>query len=135
MSSRRAFLRLSGAAALGVSLTAACAPATQPSTRAPAAGVAPAAGPSGAGANPAAGIALPTYVAFPGPQPDFAPSPDGVVPAGYLSFPQNLVKSSSGPVGKTGDQVSFLTYSINPSPAPVDQNPAWQQVNKDLGLD
>jgi putative aldouronate transport system substrate-binding protein len=128
------FIRLSGAA-LGMSLAAACAPAALPSTSAPAAGATSASGLASAGASPGGGGALPTYAPFAGPRPDFAPSTDGVVPAGYLSFPQNLVKSSTGPIGKAGDQVSFLTYSINPSPAPVDQNPAWQQVNKDLGLD
>jgi putative aldouronate transport system substrate-binding protein len=129
MSSRRAFIRLSGGA-LALSLAAACAP-TLPGNGGRAATPAPAQ--PGAAAN--RGIALPTYTPFAGPQPDFAPSADGIVPAGYLSFPQNLVKSSKGPVGKQGDQVSFLTYSINPSPAGVDQNPAWQQVNADLGLD
>src|SRR5258708_2962176 len=59
---------------------------------------------------------LPTYVAFQGPKPDFPPSADGIVPAGYLTFPQTLVKSTTGPVGKQGDAVSFLTYSINPTP-------------------
>ena len=134
MSSRRTFIRLSGAA-LGVSLAAACAPGAVPSTGAPAAGATSSSGPSGANAKPSAGVALPAYVPFGGPQPDFAPSTDGVVPSGYLTFPNNLVASSSGPIGKAGDQVSFLTYSINPSPAPLAQNPAWQQVNKDLGLD
>ena len=124
MQSRRNFLRVSGGA-LALSVAAACAP-TAP---APSATGAPVATQASAKAT------LPTYVPFQGPKPDFAPSPDGIVPAGYLSFPSNLVKSSQGPVGKQGDAVSFLTYSINPSPAPADQNPAWQQVNKDLGLD
>jgi putative aldouronate transport system substrate-binding protein len=127
MSTRRGFLRASGGA-LALSLAAACAP-TSPSTPATSAAPAPAAPAATAGA-----VALPTYVPFQGPKPDFAPSADGIVPAGYLAFPKNLVKSSSGPVGKEGDSVSFLTYSINPTPAPADQNPAWQQVNKDLGL-
>jgi putative aldouronate transport system substrate-binding protein len=101
-------------------MVAACTPSTPaPASTAAASGVAP----------------LPTYVPFQGPQPDFPPSADGIVPAGYLTFPPNLVKASSGPVGKQGEEVSFFSYSINPTPAPVDQNPAWQQVNKDLGLD
>ncbi len=87
-----------------------------------------------AGTTSVARSTLPAYVPFQGPKPDYPPSSDGIVPAGYLTFPQNLVKSSSGPVGKQGDEVSFLTYSINPTPAAVEQNPAWQQVNKDLGL-
>jgi putative aldouronate transport system substrate-binding protein len=120
---RRGFLQASGGA-LALSVAAACAPPRSAGTSASA----PAAG-SAAGGTP-----LPTYVAFQGPKPDFPPSADGVVPAGYLTFPQNLIKSTSGPVGTASDEVSFLSYSINPTPAPVDQNPAWQQVNKDLGL-
>ena len=125
MISRRAFLRVSGGT-LAVSLLATCAPAAPgPSTSAPAA----------SGTSGTAAAQLPTYVPFQGPKPDFPASADGVVPAGYLTFPKDLVKSSQGPVGKPGDSVTFLTYSINPTPAGVDQNPAWQQVNKDLGLD
>jgi putative aldouronate transport system substrate-binding protein len=131
MTSRRTFLLASGA-----TLLAACAPTAAPSAPTSAPG-APA--PASTGAPAAAGksgaAALPSYVPFQGPKPDFPSSSDGIVPAGYLTFPQNLVKSTQGPVGKQGDSVSFLTYSINPSPAGVDQNPAWQQVNKDLGLD
>jgi putative aldouronate transport system substrate-binding protein len=116
---RRDFLHASGGA-LALTLAAACTPAS----------------PSGPASTSTSGAAaLPTYVPFQGPKPDFAPSADGIVPAGYLTFPQNLVKSTQGPVGKQGDEVSFLTYSINPTPAPVNENPAWQQVNKDLGLD
>src|SRR5204863_9240003 len=92
--SRRSFLRASGGA-LAVSLLVACAP----SAPAPSATSAPA---SNAG-SPAA--QLPTYVPFQGPKPDFASSADGVVPAGYLTFPKDLAKSSSGPVGKQGDSV------------------------------
>jgi putative aldouronate transport system substrate-binding protein len=127
---------------LALSLAAACSPNTSAptGTATPVSGTAlstPVPGTASAGAATTSGgsAALPTYAAFAGPPPDFPPSDDGVVPAGQLSFPRNLVKSTSGPVGKAGDQVSFLTYSINPSPAPVDQNPAWQQVNQDLGLD
>jgi putative aldouronate transport system substrate-binding protein len=122
--SRRDFLRAS-TGALTLTVAAACAP-PPPTTN-----VARTTIPGGAQVN----AQLPTYVAFQGPKPDFAPSTDGIVPAGYLTFPKNLVKSTNGPIGKQGDEVSFLTYSINPTPAAVDQNPAWQQVNKDLGLD
>lgn len=125
--SRRGFIRASGGA-LALSLAAACAPTSPAAPKASAGTPAPTGGGS-------ASAPLPTYVPFEGPKPDFPPSADGIVPAGYLTFPKNLVKSSTGPVGKAGDEVSFLTYSINPTPAPVGENPAWQQVNKDLGLD
>jgi ABC-type glycerol-3-phosphate transport system substrate-binding protein len=121
MPTRRDFIRVTGSA-LVLSLAGACAPGT--TTTAPSSTSVP------SGAAP-----LPTYVAFQGPKPDFPASADGIVPAGYLTFPQNLVKSTNGPVGKQGEEVNFLSYSINPTPAQVAQNPAWQQVNKDLGLD
>jgi putative aldouronate transport system substrate-binding protein len=121
MLTRRHLLRASGGA-LAVSVAVACTPT-------------PATPVTGSGTVAPSGVAqLPTYVPFQGPKPDFPPSSDGIVPAGYLSFPKDLVKTSAGPVGKSGDSVSFLTYSINPTPAGVDQNPAWQQVNKDLGV-
>jgi putative aldouronate transport system substrate-binding protein len=114
------------AGAVVLSLAAACAPSGPSPTEPP--------GATAPSTSAAPGAQLPTYVPFQGPPPDFPPSADGIVPAGYLSFPKNPVKASSGPVGKQGGSVSFLTYSINPTPAAVDQNPAWQQVNKDLGL-
>src|SRR6266849_604327 len=124
MQTRRHFLR-AGGSALALSLAAVCAPEPSPSTP-----------PAGKPTNsPASTAVLPTYVPFQGPKPDFSPSADGIVPAGYLTFPQTLVKSTSGPVGKASEEVNFICYSINPTPAPADQNPAWQQVNKDLGLD
>jgi putative aldouronate transport system substrate-binding protein len=124
MRRRRDFLRASGGVLIA-SLAAACAPAAP---TAPSATARPA-------ALGAASVNLPTYVPFQGPKPDFPPSADGIVPAGYLSFPRTLTRSTNGPLGTPGDEVSFLSYSINPTPAPVDQNPAWQQVNKDLGLE
>ena len=127
---RRALLRAAGGTLVlgaGVSGLAACAPVAPTPPATPTGG--------SARATPATEpAALPTYVPFGGPKPDYPPSADGVVPAGYVTFPSHLVTSSTGPVGKAGDEVSFLTYSINPTPAPVDANPAWQQVNKDLGL-
>jgi putative aldouronate transport system substrate-binding protein len=124
MQLRRDFLRASGGALIA-SLAAACAPTAPNPQRTTAKPTAQA----------SASVSLPTYLPFKGPKPDYPPSADGIVPAGYLMFPQNLTRSTNGPVGKQGDEVSFLSYSINPTPAPVDQNPAWRQVNKDLGLD
>src|ERR671939_921843 len=105
--SRRGFVRLGAGAMLAAAalpLVEACVPAAP---GAPASGGAPA----GGGASTSR-VQLPAYVPFQGPKPDFPPSADGIVPAGYLTFPQSLVKSSSGPVGKSGDEVSFLSYSI-----------------------
>ncbi len=121
--SRRAFMRISGAALAMMTLVEACVPSA-PSPPAPAVS-------KGGGAS--GGVSLPTYVPFQGPKPDFAASADGIVPPGYLTFPKELAKSTSGPVGK-GEEVTFFTYSINPPPPPLDQNPAWQQMNTEIGV-
>jgi len=126
--SRRGFIRLTGGAvALGV--VQACAPTP--------AGV-PAGGASGGTAKPGAStggaVAMPAYVPFQGPKPDFPASADGIVPPGYLTFPKDkLVKSVSGAVGK-GEDVDFFTYSINPPPPPLHENSAWQLMNKEIGV-
>ena len=96
---RRSLLRASGGALIlgaGLSALAACAPAAPTNPSAPTGVPAPA-------TSVTQSAALPTYVPFSGPKPDFPPSADGVVPAGYLTFPSNLVKSSTGPIGKAGD--------------------------------
>jgi len=60
-------------------------------------------------------------------------SPDGLLAPGYLRYPSNLVKSVPQPPGK-GGEVNALTTSLSPAPTPMDSNPAWQQVNKELGV-
>jgi putative aldouronate transport system substrate-binding protein len=80
------------------------------------------------------GVTLPTYVPFQGlPKPDYPASDDGIVPAGYLTYPKNLVKTSAGTFGK-GDDVSLFTYQPTQPPTPVGQNPAWQAINKAMGV-
>ncbi|MBV8087279.1 MAG: twin-arginine translocation signal domain-containing protein [Chloroflexi bacterium] len=79
------------------------------------------------------GVQLPTYIPFQGPKPDFPASSDGIVPPGYLTYPKDLIKTWKGPLGK-GEDITIFTYSINPPATPVGQNPAWQQINKDLGV-
>jgi ABC-type glycerol-3-phosphate transport system substrate-binding protein len=46
-------------------------------------------------------------------------------------FPSELVKSVSSPPG-TGGELTIMTYTINAPPPPVDQNAAWQEVNRQL---
>ncbi|MGH2363791.1 MAG: hypothetical protein ACRDHX_03960 [Chloroflexota bacterium] len=111
------------------SSAAASASASAAASSAPASAAASASG----GAIKWNGVTLPTYAAFQGPKPDFPPSADGVVPAGYLNYPKGLTKTVSGPFGK-GDDVSFFTYEINPPPTPVGNNAAWQAINKAMGV-
>jgi putative aldouronate transport system substrate-binding protein len=123
--SRRAFLRT----ASGVLLGAASVPVLAACTS-----VAPSSPSSSAGATPAARVTLPTYVALAGlPPADLPGTPDGLLAPGYLTYPANLVKTVSQPPGK-GGEVSALTASLSPAPTPLDSNPAWQQVNKELGV-
>jgi putative aldouronate transport system substrate-binding protein len=121
MLSRRTFLRqTSVAAAIGAvgleTLVAACTPA------------APA--PSAPTPKPSA-LKQPTYVAFNGPPPDQPGSLQGVQPV-YVNYPKTPLRSVTSPPGK-GSEINALTNTVNAPPPPLDQNPAWQEVNKQLG--
>jgi putative aldouronate transport system substrate-binding protein len=67
-----------------------------------------------------------------GPKPDLAPRADGV-DAGYFSFPKDLFKSVKQTVGN-GEDVTLMTNLIQGAVVALDQNSAWQAVNKDMGL-
>lgn len=121
--SRRDFLRWSAAIGAGglPLLAQACAPpAPSAATSAPT--------PTAA----ASALKLSVYVPFNGARAELPPTPEGV-PAGYLSFPQNPVKSVSQPPGK-GGEVSIMGWTVQPPPPPVEQNPAWQEMNKQLNV-
>lgn len=124
---RRDFLRLVFAGALFGSASLplvlqACSPSA-PTTR------------NGSSATSASGgnVQLPTYVAFPGPPADLPGSSDGVIPPGYLSYPRNPPRSVLKPVG-SGEEVTAVTYTTQAPPTPAEQNPAWQRVNTELGI-
>ena len=74
------------------------------------------------------GVKLPTAIPFAGPKPDLPGSPAGLDPA-YFKFPTDLVKSVAQPPGD-GSAVSAITFLTLSPPPPVDQNAAWQAVNK-----
>jgi putative aldouronate transport system substrate-binding protein len=118
---RREFLRLTGAT-LGVAVllnTACGAGAPNPS----------------ASTNPSGGpaVTLPTYAALQGAKPDFPGTPDGILPPAYMNYPRNPTRTQGQPVGK-GDDVTAMMYTTQAPPTPVEQNTAWQQVNKELGV-
>jgi putative aldouronate transport system substrate-binding protein len=156
---RRQFMRqMSGTliAAVGIPLLAACsspsatggAPAAQPTSApsantpaaAPTSVAAPAAtaAPSSAGqaAPPAptsratGGVNLPSYVPINLVQPDLPGTTQGVDPA-FFTFPKNLARSVPQPPG-TGSDVTAFTEVILAAPPALDQNGAWQAVNKAL---
>src|SRR5581483_9873943 len=109
------------AGAVGASLLEACAPGTP---GAPAGGGgAPASSGSGGGA-----VKPPTYVPFQGPAPDLPGNDQGLDPA-FFKFPSNLVQTVTTPPGD-GSTVSALVYLTLAPPPAMDQNAAWQAVNK-----
>ena len=70
------------------------------------------------------------HVPFQGPRPNLPGNAQGVDPA-YYKFPQNLVQSVPNPPGDgtTVTAITLLTFA--PSP-PMEQNAAWQAVNRAL---
>jgi len=72
-------------------------------------------------------------VPFQGPPPDLPGSPDGLRSPGFRTFPRNLVKTVPSPPGK-GGEVNVVSISLSAVPTPLEQNAAWQQVNKELGV-
>src|SRR6266568_1430270 len=122
---RRTFVIRTGLLAIGTagaSLLQACSPA---GPSAPAAG-----GGAPATAGGTGGLKLPTYLPFEGPKPDLAGNPQGLDPA-YFKFPADLVKSVPQPPGD-GSTVTAITYLTLAPPPPMEQNAAWQAVNKSI---
>ncbi|HEV7665003.1 MAG TPA: hypothetical protein VGQ62_15845 [Chloroflexota bacterium] len=118
---RRAFVIRSGllaAGAVGASLLQACAPAA-PSTSAP---------PPAGGVASGGVLKLPTYVPFEGPKPDLAGNAQGLDPA-FFKFPTDLARTVTTPPGD-GSTVTAITYLTLAPPPPLEQNTAWQAVNK-----
>jgi putative aldouronate transport system substrate-binding protein len=120
--SRRDALRL-GAGAVGVTLLLEACGA--PAVTTPAS--------SSSGAPTSGQVKLPTYVGFQGSKPDFPATADGILPPGFMNYPRTPVRTVTQPVG-TGDDVNAMMYTTQAPPTPVEQNTAWQQVNKELGV-
>jgi putative aldouronate transport system substrate-binding protein len=126
--SRRGFIRLASGGVLAGSapaLLSAC------SGVAPAAPTSPPAAP--AGASGGAASTYPNYYPVTsGPTPDIqAAGPEYQV--GFVNFPKNPPKSwTKAPPGSGGTVVSYTNSGAPLPPTPMDQNPAWQEVNKQL---
>jgi putative aldouronate transport system substrate-binding protein len=118
------------------------APAPARATPAPAATSAAAAGAPTAAAPPAAaqpgaavvvgGVRLPTYVPYSGVRPDSPGSADGMVDPGYKAYPSARTKSVQETPGD-GSDISIMTYTLGAIPSALDQNPGWQEVNRQVG--
>ncbi|MBV8083666.1 MAG: twin-arginine translocation signal domain-containing protein [Chloroflexi bacterium] len=120
--SRREFLQFAGMAG-ATALLAACGGAT---------GTSPAVSAPGSigGAAAKQGETLPAYVPVQGAKPDLPGTPEGI-DDGYLTFPKTLAKSVAQAPGAGGDVSAIVPILLNPPPG-VDQNAAWQAVNKAL---
>ncbi|HEX8968444.1 MAG TPA: extracellular solute-binding protein [Chloroflexota bacterium] len=121
---RRDVVRLTAASALVV--TAACSPAAPPSAGR-GSGTAAAGGSSTSRANP-----FPTYMpVVNGPRPDFHLD-DPRFDDGFNSYPSNPIKAVAETPG-AGSTINILNRAYFPPPTPYDQNPTWQEVNRQLG--
>jgi putative aldouronate transport system substrate-binding protein len=122
--SRRAFLRVAaaGGAALPALLAACTAAPTSPT----------AGGTAAAGATAKPGSVLPTYVPLQGgPKPDY-PAAGPQYEDGWDTYPANPMKAWTKAPPGAGGTVNVLTNGFNPPSTPFEQNPAWQEVNKQL---
>lgn len=123
--SRRAFLRLASGVVIGAAsapLLATCTPGGPSATT------------KSSTAASGAKVKLPTHSELPNlPSADLPGTPDGLLAPGYQRYPSNLIRSVPQAPGKGGD-VNALTASLSTAPTPLDSNPAWQQVNKELGV-
>lgn len=116
---RRDFIRASAASAL--LLSAACAPAAPQSgsgTRTTSA--------SAGKANP-----YPTYAPLAnGPKPDYH-TDDPRFDDGFDDYPANPVRVVAEKPG-SGSTVNILNRAYFPPPTPFDQNPTWQEINRQI---
>ncbi|MBV9581791.1 MAG: hypothetical protein JO057_24690 [Chloroflexi bacterium] len=114
-------LRVLGSAALALPVLSACAPTLPSSTSTPA-----------AASTTALTSVVPTYrlTTF-GPPPDF-PSHGPQYQNGYISYPRQPAKAlpSQSPGG--GGTLTAFMAAYRQAPVPLEQNDAWQAINKQL---
>ncbi|MBV8083277.1 MAG: extracellular solute-binding protein [Chloroflexi bacterium] len=115
----------SGASSGSASASAATSAAAKPATSGSASPAANAA------SSPKAQAGLPSYIPLANkPKPDF-PSMGVLYEDGYINYPANPAKSVPQAPGK-GGPVTIFVQPLQPASSTLDQNPAWQAVNKDL---
>jgi len=122
--SRRRFLQIAGGGALVVSLASACLP------NAP--GAVPTRPAVTTNTAASAGSVYPTYLkGASGPKPDF-PADGPQYNDGFNSFPINPGNALPTEPPGSGGTVKIMSIALFPPPSPLEQNPAWQAVNKAL---
>jgi putative aldouronate transport system substrate-binding protein len=116
--SRRTFLKWASVAGVPLALSA-CAPAIAPPAPTSAPAAAPAAGP------------YPTYMPVANaPKPDYV-NDDPRYDPGFENYPPSPYKATQGAPG-AGSTVNVLIAAYYPLPTPFDQNPTWQEINRQL---
>ncbi len=126
--SRRGFLAGALAGAVALPLINACVPGQQSAP--PATGGGGGATPSAAGAK----SLFPTYIPFTGgPKPDYHDD-NPLFADGYDNFPAQPFKANTQAPG-TGAPLNVLVTAYFPSPTPVELNPTWQAINKQLNAE
>jgi putative aldouronate transport system substrate-binding protein len=106
-------------------LLAACAAPAPPASPTTAAG-------GGTAASTAPANVLPTFVPLQnGPKPDYA-SAGQQYEDGWDNYPTNPIKAWTKAPPGTGSTITALSNGFNPPSTPFDQNPAWQEVNRQL---
>jgi putative aldouronate transport system substrate-binding protein len=117
------------------STPAANAAATPLTTAAAAASVAtPGATPAATAAAPikSGGVTLPTYLPFTGgPKPDI-PAATTNLSDGYFNYPAAPFKANPGPPPGKASTITTYVGAYYPPGTTMDQNPAWQEVNRQL---
>jgi putative aldouronate transport system substrate-binding protein len=126
--SRRRFLQVAAGGIVTLSLAAACAPgnssgaATQPT-------------PAASGASGTSSAVYPSFIPQAnGPKPDY-PADSPQYDAGFEKYPANPVKALPADPPGAGGQVRIMSIALTPPPSPLEQNAAWQAVNKALNAD
>jgi putative aldouronate transport system substrate-binding protein len=122
---RRGFLRVAvGGAVLLPGLLAACTAPAPPSPTAAAA--------AAGGAVTKPGNVLPTFVPLQGgPKPDYA-SAGQQYEDGWDLYPAKPIKAWTKAPPGAGGTVNVFSNAFNPPSTPYDQNPAWQEIDKQL---
>lgn len=107
----------------GAALLEACAPAVST----------PSAAATSSKASSAGGTSvLPTYQALTtGPKPDF-PAANPMLCDGFSRYPSNPTRALPADPPGAGGTVTIFSDAALPLPTPLEQNPAWQAVNKAL---
>jgi putative aldouronate transport system substrate-binding protein len=126
---RRAFLRLTASAALGFSALLESCRTTGPNPE----NTAPSATSAGTPfASRSSSSTLPSYVPIQGPKPDL-PGDETGLQDGYFTYPRSQFKSVTQTPG-LGTDVTAMTRDAGGPPPALDQNAAWQAVNKQLNV-